>query len=91
MAVPDEGAVYRLDPALPRTAQRIPVSVRAALGIVLRQVTLYVDGQPVGRFATAPYEALWPLAPGVHTFWAEALDAGGRLLESNRVRIEVQE
>ncbi|MFN2226499.1 MAG: hypothetical protein ACK2UY_09335, partial [Anaerolineae bacterium] len=91
MAAPDEGAVYRLDPALPRTAQRIAVSARAGAGAILRRVTLYVDGRALAHFDAAPYEVLWPLEPGVHTFWAEATGADGERIESDRVRIEVQE
>jgi 1A family penicillin-binding protein len=89
MAAPDEGAVYRLDPALPRQAQRIAVSARA--GAALRRLTLFVDGRVLGQFNAAPYELLWPLEPGVHTFWAEAVGLDGGRAESNRVRIEVQE
>lgn len=91
MANPDAGAVYRLDPALPRQAQRIAVSAQAGAGIALRQVTLFVDGRALARFDAAPYELLWLLEPGVHTFWAEAAGADGRRVESNHVRIEVQE
>ena len=91
MSAPDEGAVYRLDPALPRRAQRISVSARPGAGVALRRVSLFVDGQPLAQFDAAPYEVLWPLEPGVHTFWAEAIAADGQHLESNRVSIKVQE
>lgn len=91
MAAPDEGAVYRLDPGLPRPAQRIAISARRGSGIALRQVTLFVDGRPLAQFHAAPYEILWPLEPGIHLFWAEAVGAGDERVESNRVRIEVRQ
>jgi hypothetical protein len=91
MAGPDAGAVYRLDPALPRQAQRIVVAARAGAGATPRQVTLLVDGQPLARLHAPPYETWWSLEPGVHAFWAEATGAGGERIESDRVSIEVQE
>ncbi len=91
MASPDAGAVYHLDPALPRQAQRIAVSARSGVGVGLRQVTLFVDGRPLARLASPPYEVFWQLEPGVHLFWAEALGFNGGQVESNRIPIEVQQ
>ncbi len=89
MTAPDEGAVYRLDPALPRDAQRISVS--ASSGMALRRLTLLVDGQAVARFETPPYRVLWRLEPGAHTFRAEGLRQNGVLVTSGAVRVEVRE
>jgi 1A family penicillin-binding protein len=91
MTAPDAGAVYRLDPALPREAQRIEVSVRPAAGTTLAEVTLLLDGQPLAHLTAAPYQVLWPLEPGAHLFSAEGLDASGARFTANQVRVEVRE
>jgi membrane carboxypeptidase/penicillin-binding protein len=89
ITAPDRGAVYRLDPTLPRAAQRISVS--ASSGVPLREVTLLVDGRPLARFGAPPYRMLWQLQPGLHTFRAEGLGADGTTVTSGEVRIEVRE
>jgi 1A family penicillin-binding protein len=91
MVDPDAGAVYRLDPALPRDAQRIQVLVRPGAGASLRQVTLLVDGRALAQFGAPPYKALWQLEPGRHVFSAEGVDISGSPLTSDEVWVEVQE
>jgi len=86
---PDRGAVYRLDPALPRDAQRIAVAAWA--GAPLAQVTLLVDGRPLAQFSVPPYEAHWPLQAGQHVFVAEGVNAAGEAVRSDEVRVEVRE
>ena len=89
MTAPDNGAVYRIDPALPRDAQRI--SIVAGSGAPLREVTLFVDGRPLASFDAPPYRLLWRLEPGVHTFRAEGLGPGGEAVASDEVRIDVRQ
>jgi 1A family penicillin-binding protein len=91
MSSPDPGAVYRLDPGLSRSAQRIVVSARPGVGASLAQVTLLVDGQPLAQLDVPPYQALWQLAPGIHLFSAEGVDVHGESLVGNQVRVEVRE
>ncbi|HNS51883.1 MAG TPA: PBP1A family penicillin-binding protein [Anaerolineae bacterium] len=91
MSSPDSGAIYRLDPALPLSAQQIEVSAWAGGGVRLSEVRLLVDGQPLARLGTAPFSALWQLEPGLHLFSAEGVTAGGELVTSNQVRVEVRE
>jgi hypothetical protein len=69
----------------------IRLSARPGAGISLLEVTLMVDGQPVAWFETPPYEALWPLEPGVHLISAEGLEANGSRVMSEAVRITVRE
>jgi 1A family penicillin-binding protein len=88
---PDEGAVYRLDPALPRDAQRIEVLAYSGQGASLREVTLLVDGLPLARFGAPPYKALWRLEPGRHVFSAEGMTLSGERVTSGEVRVEVRE
>ncbi len=89
MNLPDAGAVYRLDPALPREAQRIEVEARA--GVPLLEVTLLVDGRPLAEFVAPPYKALWRLEPGRHAFSAEGVTVSGERVTGDPVWVEVRE
>jgi membrane peptidoglycan carboxypeptidase len=91
MSSPDAGAVYRLDPTLPRDAQRILVAAHLGMARSLERVTLLVDGQPLADFGTPPYEAWWQLEAGRHAFSAEGVDPGGKRIKSSEVWVEVQE
>ena len=91
MVGPDAGAVYQLDPRLPRESQRIVVSAVAGGGIKLVKVVLYVDGHALVSFSAPPYKAMWQLEAGEHHFWAEGVDAGGNTVQSEKVRIGVEE
>ncbi|HZE16566.1 MAG TPA: penicillin-binding transpeptidase domain-containing protein, partial [Mycobacterium sp.] len=85
MGSPDDGAVYRLDPGLPPDAQRIEVRAYPATGVSLREVTLLVDGQPLAKRRAPPYEVLWQLELGSHTFSAEAVTISGKRVASEEV------
>ncbi|MCS7283302.1 MAG: penicillin-binding protein 1C [Anaerolineae bacterium] len=86
---PDNGTVYRLSPVVPMAYQAIRVAVRPADGVRIAEVTLYVDGEPLATLTTPPYEALWTLQVGEHTFLAEGRDPEGRILQSAPVSIRV--
>lgn len=88
---PDQGGRYRLSPEIPGSAQQIVVTARPADGVTPRQVTLLVDGRPLATLARPPYQALWPIAVGVHEFKVVGLDAEGNNVEGNGVTIEVVE
>jgi penicillin-binding protein 1C len=89
IARPDNGAIYRLSPTVPVAYQSIRVAVRPAGGIAPAEVTLYVDGAVLATFAAPPYESLWQLTPGEHTFTATGTDSAGRPLRSAPVSIRV--
>jgi 1A family penicillin-binding protein len=91
MTSPDQGGRYRLSPEVPASSQQIFVAVRPIDGVALREVTLYVDGAALATLSGPPYQARWQMTPGTHTFWAVGEDVGGRVLESDRVVIEVVE
>ncbi|HEY72063.1 MAG TPA: PBP1A family penicillin-binding protein [Thermoflexia bacterium] len=88
---PDQGSHYRVSPELPASAQQVVVAARPADGVSLRQVTLLVDDLPLATLTRPPYEALWPMEVGTHTFTAAGVDADGNEIEGNRVTIEVVE
>jgi hypothetical protein len=91
VAHPYPGSVYRIDPALPRSAQRIVVSAQLGVGIRFAGVDLLVDGSRIAHLTSPPYEALWTLAPGAHTIVARGVGAGGTETVSDAVQIEVWE
>ncbi len=91
MTAPDQGAAYQIARTLPREAQRIVVAAVPGVGATLRELTLYVDGRPLATLGAAPYQALWTLEPGSHSFWAAAVDTQGQSWESDRVQISVKE
>ncbi len=79
IATPARGAIYAVDPDIPRDRQRITVSARGATA-----ATTFVFDD--GRRLPAQRPALWLPAPGRHEI--ALLDAGGR--ELDRVRFEVR-
>jgi 1A family penicillin-binding protein len=86
---PHEGSVYRLDPALPRDAQRIEVAARAGDEVNVDRVTIYVGEESLVSLAAPPYRAMWPLVPGEHIITAVGYDTEGNRLESEPVHITV--
>jgi hypothetical protein len=76
---------------LPRDAQRIAVSAYPSRDGGLREVTLWIDGLLLSRLVAPPYETLWQLFPGVHSFWAEGISASGDQIKSEEVRITVRD
>jgi hypothetical protein len=53
-------------------------------------VTLFVDGEEVGRSATPPFEIKWTKMPGgIHTLWAQAQGSSGESELSDAVTVLV--
>jgi len=86
---PDQGSRYRISPELPASAQQNVVAARPADTVSLQRVTLLVDGLPLATLTAPPYQALWPMAVGTHTFTAVGVDGEGNVAEGNRVIIEI--
>lgn len=85
---PDDGAIYRRDPAVAREAQRIAIFAEAV--ILLREVTLWVDKTPLATFSAPPYVAFWILEPGRHRFSATGTTPEGTLVTGELVTITVE-
>ena len=66
---PYPGAVFLNDPSMPETMQGVVVRADAPSSVA--QVTLVVDGKPVGTVGP-PFERAIRLSPGKHRVWAEA-------------------
>ncbi len=88
---PDPGQVYRLNRALPAELQRVEVAARAGNGYHLIEITLLVDGQPVGRGSGSVVRGWWPLSPGRHVVQAVSVDQQGQPLRSPPVEVVVEE
>jgi membrane carboxypeptidase/penicillin-binding protein PbpC len=84
---PDQGSTFRLVSNIPADKQKIRVSVRPTDGVLLRQVKLLINGQPL---AEGP-ETLWQMSPGTYTFEAVGVDAAGHEVQSNPVTVKVVE
>jgi 1A family penicillin-binding protein len=84
---PDQGTVFRLVPNIPADKQKIRVAVRPVDGIALKQVSLFINGQPL---ADGP-ETLWQMRPGEYTFEAVGLDVAGNKVLGNKVTVRVVE
>ncbi len=84
---PDAGAVYRIDPTVPRDVQKI--SLTAETGVALRQVTFLANGEPVAHINAPPYTIFWQLEPGIYRFSATGIRTDGTSISSNEASIEV--
>lgn len=86
---PDPNSAYRLAANVPADFQQLEISAFCAPDLRSQGVELWVDGQLWHRWAAAPYRVFWPLAPGVHEFYLQAMDAQGRTVRSVPIRIQV--
>jgi 1A family penicillin-binding protein len=84
---PDAGAIYRIDPMVPRDAQKIPLV--AETGIALKRVVFLANGEPLVHLDVPPYATFWQLEPGTYRFSALGIKADETNIMSNEVRIEV--
>jgi 1A family penicillin-binding protein len=86
---PAANSVYQITPTLPLDAQRLLVEAAAASGV--QQVTLWVDGTPIGVFNQPPYQAWWTLSPGTHQAWAEGVMENGEQVTTQPVTFDVSQ
>jgi penicillin-binding protein 1C len=84
---PSANTTYRIDPAFEPSAQQL--KIEAAVGQGISQVTVWVDGNLVADFDSAPYQAWWSLSVGEHNIWAQGRNAHGELIKSEIVTISV--
>jgi membrane carboxypeptidase/penicillin-binding protein len=89
---PDSNRTYRLDPGLPPTAQKLPVTVRLTpqLDALDAPVTLLVDGAPFASVHGPDYTAWWPLMRGRHTLQAAVTSPDGQSAASEPLTVFVE-
>ena len=90
---PDPNRTYRLDPGLPPSAQKLPITARLGPQLVALDapVTLLVDGAPFAVVHGPEYTAWWPLKRGQHTLQAIASGLDGQVANSEPITISVVE
>jgi penicillin-binding protein 1C len=71
---PREGDVYILEPGYDNRTQTIALQAEAAPSV--RNVTWYVDGQPIGTVPW-PFDSMWQLVAGEHVLEARTEDHEG--------------
>ncbi|MCU0500741.1 MAG: hypothetical protein MUC51_03070 [Anaerolineae bacterium] len=83
---------YRLDPALPSNAQKLPITARLAAQLIALDVpvTLLVDGAPFASVRGPDYTAWWPLTRGRHTLQAVVTWPDGQPAASEPITIFVE-
>jgi len=89
LASPQVNDTYRLSSQIPAVQQRIAVSALPTSLANLTVVEVIVDGTTVARFRQPPFNILWQLTPGQHTFQAVAEYADGRSCQSDAVTVTV--
>jgi penicillin-binding protein 1C len=90
---PDPNRAYRLDPELPRDAQRLPITVRLGPEIAAQgtPVTIYLDDAWLAQVQAPDYTAWWPLSRGRHTFQAVVTGPDGKVKHSDPIVVFVEE
>lgn len=86
---PDPQRTYRIDPALPASAQEVPVTALPRFE-PQGKIVLLVDGATYGTLAGPEFTAWWPLAKGRHTFEAVTVAADGTEVRSGEVIVFVE-
>jgi hypothetical protein len=84
---PADGSAYRLAPDLPPEAQEIRVAAETALPQA--RLRLWADGSLLAECPGPECTAWWPLSPGQHQFWAEAIGPAHETQRSATVHIQV--
>jgi hypothetical protein len=86
---PDDGSLFRISKALPRSVQRIPLSVAVNEREVSRVDLLLNTGEVIATFTQAPFTAVWPMTPGTFILTAKATLRDGQVITSPPIRITV--
>lgn len=86
---PAHHSQFETSPQIPKDLQRIEVSARLNQAVKIVRLTLYIDGEAIGRFSTVPYRALWELSVGEHTAQAVGIAVDGAEIKSEIVNFSV--
>jgi hypothetical protein len=86
---PAPSSTYRLDPGLDSESQKLLIEAIAGGGFI--EISLWVDGTLLGRFAQEPYRAWWELSPGGHQAWVEGIREDGEKITSEITQFSVEQ
>jgi penicillin-binding protein 1C len=89
IAFPRHNDVFKLDPILRRSFQRIKLKTNVPEGMAVARVEWWVDDRKIGG-ASSPFTLFWDLKPGLHRIEAVAFTGQDRRLSST-VTIKVEE
>jgi membrane peptidoglycan carboxypeptidase len=88
---PDPNRVYRLDPGLPASSQRVPITAQPGSDIAPDAiVTLLLDGAAFAQVRGPEYTAWWLLSRGRHVWQALVTGPDGGPIESEQVAVFVE-
>ena len=88
---PDDGTLFRISKALPRSVQRIALGVAVNERDVTRVEIMLNTGEVIASFTQAPFSGIWPMRPGQFTLTARATLRNGQIISSPSIRINVLE
>ncbi len=83
---PDQGATYRISPAIPLDKQKIRVAVQVAAEVDPQSVHLLVNGEPLVRGT----ETMWQLEPGRYRFEAVGTGRDDQPVRAEEIEIVVK-
>ena len=89
IAFPRENDVFKMDPILRRSYQRIKLKTNVPDNTAIDRVEWWVDNQKIGD-TSFPYSLFWNLDPGLHRIKAVAVK-GKNKWKSTSVTIKVEE
>jgi penicillin-binding protein 1C len=89
IAFPQDKDVFKMDPILRRTFQRIKLKTSVPDEMTIDRVEWWIDNKKVGD-ASSPYSFYWNLKPGLHRIKAVAV-RGNQRVKSSSIGIKVEE
>jgi len=89
IAFPQDKDVFKMDPILRRTFQRIKLKTSVPDEMTIDRVEWWIDNKKIGD-ASFPYSFYWNLKPGLHRIKAVAVK-GNQRVKSSSIGIKVEE
>jgi penicillin-binding protein 1C len=86
---PRSQAIFRIDPGFDSAAQKI--LIEAVVGIGIKEVTIWVDGNPLVILNKPPFQTWWQLSPGGHQIWATGSTGDGGLITSETITFTAEQ
>ena len=86
---PYDGTLVRIDRALPRQVQQLPIEVRVRVNDAASVEVVDVRGAIVARLPPNGGRSFWKLTPGEHEFRARVRRADGSVVQSAAARVTV--
>jgi penicillin-binding protein 1C len=87
VASPEANAVYRINPSLPLSAQRLRLVAVGPVG--LQNVTFFLDDVPLATVGAPPFEVWWTLRAGEHRLYAAGSTLSAEPITSPTVSFRV--